>query len=336
MLKNQIDELTGKLGDKDAEIETLKGQLGNQREAYERAQAQINLLGDANAKMKRALEDEQKISTLLAAEVDTLPDYIEMYHRERRSLIQKFEQITGQSFELDPRKGGLVQAAPSKIANVLAKPLTTTPLGTSPTISDKQSLEVKPHSIAISKEVEMKSSEPSSILSSVVLSASNAVSSPENSHPKEPALAQNQSSEQPLLSLQRDVKVQENDAPTQSIMRVLDGDKNQDSLTSNSYENPKEIVKEEEQDDDDENVPLSVVASSLAASRAPSEPDLTSDKLALKGLNPSKLMDTVKVLSPIYSPEDQRASSGLPLQSPDKGVVVPVCPGCQYYQEIVM
>lgn len=46
-------------------LENSKSQLAHIRDAYERAQTQMQLLGDANAQLKVDLENEKKISALL-------------------------------------------------------------------------------------------------------------------------------------------------------------------------------------------------------------------------------------------------------------------------------
>ena len=74
--QDQTEQLLRQIEEKEAELSKLKSQLSHQRDAYERAQSQINLLGDANAQLKSNLEEEKRISALLSGGLICVAEFL--------------------------------------------------------------------------------------------------------------------------------------------------------------------------------------------------------------------------------------------------------------------
>jgi GTP cyclohydrolase I len=95
-LKNVVRELLAKMPadpfkeDTKAEpnrASKIESSLSNGAEAAKiEEEDKVTPLREEINRLKKALEEEQRISALLAAEVQTLPDYIQLYHQERKQL----------------------------------------------------------------------------------------------------------------------------------------------------------------------------------------------------------------------------------------------------------
>jgi hypothetical protein len=226
-------------------VDITKNQLAHVRDAYERAQSQMQMLGNANAQLKADLENEKKISALLEgkyiffiiiAEVNTLPDYIQKYHTERKTLLEKLAFEREKVFTLTER---IQQLSTSENVEKL--------INTTKNESIESAKTPSPLTPVFKKESNLSENVLPATKEQIVLSP---VSSPEKDSPHKPSISNESSIKpvskttktSPLHSLHKEVSPKEDMPPKENAVGNQDqSKKNLDNFIVNQDQSKKNV-----------------------------------------------------------------------------------------------